>query len=84
MSTLLIYGIMMQRHLKDEIKKVYDNYNLFVVTINGDCGSGKTFFWNKFKDKLPSNTKYAYISLFGKESIEDIKHPLFKIVLKSS
>ncbi|OJA03817.1 P-loop NTPase fold protein, partial [Bathymodiolus thermophilus thioautotrophic gill symbiont] len=43
-----------------------------VVSINGKWGVGKTYFWNEFKYKL-TDQKTAYVSLFGKEKISDIR-----------
>jgi len=74
----------MQIHLQHEIKQIFDEYESFVISIKGDWGSGKTYFWNKFvENSLNDDVKYAYVSLFGKESIEDIKRDvIFQISLK--
>ncbi|MCG3663018.1 KAP family NTPase [Aliarcobacter butzleri] len=59
--------------LNDRLKKLFKLDESFVVTLNGEWGVGKTYFWNKFvKDNL-SNKKTAYISLFGKENLKDIE-----------
>lgn len=43
-----------------------------VVAIKGDWGTGKTYFWNNFKDENLSDKPYTYVSP-GKDSIADIK-----------
>lgn len=51
-----------------------------VATLKGEWGIGKTFFWNTFfnskKEDLPFRG-YSYISLFGLETITDVKRKLF-------
>ncbi len=55
-----------------------------VIAITGSWGIGKTFFWRSFLDKQLSdervykkdnvfNRKYAYVSLFGLESLSDLR-----------
>ena len=66
-------GSVMQESIYNEIENIFDEYASFVVAIKGSWGSGKTYFWNTFQENELSDKQYAYISLFGKESIEDIK-----------
>lgn len=58
------------------------------IAITGSWGVGKTFFWNNFLEKGISNErinhlekilnrKYAYISLFGIESLSDLKTQIY-------
>ena len=58
------------------IKRPYTDY---AVMINGEWGSGKTFFWNnKLKKRLESikingkNYKTMYMSLVGINGVDDI------------
>ena len=48
-----------------------------VISISGEWGIGKTYFWNNFiKDKKEEELKYkqiAYVSLFGINSLNDIR-----------
>ena len=47
----------------------------FVAMISGEWGIGKTHFWNEFKDKnLQNKKKVVYISLFGLNSLDEIKN----------
>lgn len=53
------------------------------LSIKGRWGVGKTFFWNEFIkeaaiDDEPSFTHYAYVSLFGITSLEELKFRLFE------
>ena len=63
------------------IKKPYTDY---AVMINGEWGSGKTFFWNnKLRKRLESikvngkNYKTIYMSLYGINSLEEISKKIF-------
>lgn len=48
-----------------------------VISISGEWGVGKTFFWNNFISKKYQtdfkNKKIAYVSLFGIDSLSDIR-----------
>ncbi|WP_202740377.1 P-loop NTPase fold protein [Acinetobacter sp. 'aerobic (ED)'] len=61
------------------------------IAITGPWGVGKTFFWKKFLEKQLSeeriykkdnlfNRKYAYVSLFGLESLSDLKTQIYSSV----
>lgn len=48
----------------------------FAIALTGEWGVGKTHLWKKFRDKnkeVFSGKKYAYISLFGLDSLESLK-----------
>ena len=63
----------MQQNIYNELQTVFKLYDSFVIAIKGNWGTGKTFFWNKFKEENLKEKPYAYVSLFGKDSISDIK-----------
>lgn len=63
----------MQQEIYNELQVVFKSYDSFVIAIKGDWGTGKTYFWNKFKHENLQDKPYAYVSLFGKDSIADIK-----------
>ena len=45
----------------------------FVAMLSGEWGIGKTYFWKEFKDKYLKTKDVVYISLFGKNSLQDIE-----------
>lgn len=47
------------------------------IAITGSWGVGKTYFWNKFREDYPSKNKYVYVSLFGLESLGDLKTHIY-------
>ena len=63
----------MEQNIYTELQTVFKLYDSFVIAIKGNWGVGKTFFWNKFKEENLKEKPYAYVSLFGKDSISDIK-----------
>lgn len=61
------------------------------IAITGAWGIGKTFFWRNFLDKQLSdervykkdnvfNRKYAYVSLFGLESLSDLRTQIYSSI----
>ncbi|MEG2646030.1 MAG: P-loop NTPase fold protein [Clostridia bacterium] len=65
----------------DYVRKPYTDY---AVMINGEWGSGKTYFWNnKLRSRLESikingkNYKTIYMSLYGINSLEEISKKIF-------
>jgi len=63
--------------LKELFKEKSDE---FIVILSGEWGTGKTHFWIDFAATLMQTDKQVYISLFGLNSIEEIKtNILFKI-----
>ncbi|EMB4717934.1 hypothetical protein I4510_04830 [Klebsiella pneumoniae] len=51
-----------------------------VMVIKGDWGVGKTYAWNKYIETHGGSLTqiaYCYISLFGKNSLQDIKKSIF-------
>jgi len=49
------------------------------ISLKGSWGIGKTFFWDNYVNRKFQGDKNVYISLFGKNSLDDIKKA---IVLK--
>lgn len=65
----------------DYVRKPYTDY---AVMINGEWGSGKTYFWNnKLRSRLEAITvnekryKTIYMSLYGINSLEEISKKIF-------
>lgn len=66
----------MQENIYNEIDKLFGEYESFVITLKGDWGTGKTYFWNKYKSEKLTEKQYAYVSLFGKDNIDEIKRDI--------
>jgi len=47
------------------------------IAITGPWGVGKTFFWKKFIEDCNFKKKYVYVSLFGLESLSDLKTHIY-------
>lgn len=67
--------------IETRLKELLTCNQPFGIAINGKWGVGKTVFWNKFveenfSDKSKNGKKVAYISLFGQETIQQIKNDL--------
>lgn len=67
--------------ISDYIRKPYTDY---AIMINGEWGSGKTYFWNnKLRNRLETITvngkpyKTIYMSLYGINSLEEISKKIF-------
>lgn len=59
--------------IEDSFKNLFKDEKKFVTILSGEWGVGKTYFWEKFvKDNL-TKKKNVYISMFGFNSINDIK-----------
>jgi len=72
------------KEIKILIKQLDNLLNLekeegIAISLQGSWGIGKTFFWNQYITDKFDNTKFVNISLFGINSLEDIKK---QIVLK--
>ena len=67
--------------LKEQLDNLLDlsNEDGIAISFQGSWGIGKTFFWNYYITHKLCETKFVNISLFGINSLEDIKK---QIVLK--
>jgi dephospho-CoA kinase len=79
----------------DQIKPVVGNFvargSNQVLVLKGNWGIGKTHFWSRLIDKHVSKEKveigkpkYSYVSLFGVDSLEDVKRSIFTSVVDTS
>lgn len=59
--------------LSERLLELFKSEEAFVVSINGEWGVGKTFFWNSFIEDNQVSEKTVYVSLFGKETVKDIQ-----------
>ena len=68
---------------KAEIRRFLSGSNPAVLCISGEWGVGKTFLWRLVLDELRATKKlslsrYSYVSLFGLNSLDDMKASLFE------
>lgn len=75
-----------RKRLQERLENNIKNENIgTAIAITGSWGVGKTYFWNKLledirgndSDNVLSKRKYAYISLFGIESLSDLKTQIY-------
>src|SRR6266702_2648660 len=69
--------------LRAEIERFLNSETAEVLSIRGSWGAGKTYAWNRFlkeaRDKgKVALKKYAYVSLFGLQSLEELKYAIFE------
>ena len=75
-------------NLEELVESILDyvraDYTDYAIMINGEWGSGKTYFWNhKIKDKIESlqlnGKRYTtiYMSLYGISNLEEISKKIF-------
>ena len=74
----------MEELVESILDYVRADYTDYAIMINGEWGSGKTYFWNhRIKDKIESlqlnGRKYTtiYMSLYGISNLEDISKKIF-------
>ncbi len=74
--------------MEDLVESILDyvraDYTDYAIMINGEWGSGKTYFWNnKVRNKIDSlqlngkNYTTIYMSLYGISNLEDISKKIF-------
>ena len=66
-------------NLEKKLSNLIDKENPFAIALTGEWGVGKTQFWNDFKKKYQDQfrlRKYAYVSLFGIDSLESLKYEI--------
>jgi len=74
----------------EQLKNIFNNLIVknakkdegLVISLSGDWGSGKTYFWKDIVSGLARQDKSVYISLFGKESLDDIKKSILLKLFK--
>lgn len=67
----------------EQIFRESDNKGM-AIAITGSWGVGKTFFWNKFRKNYQLKKKYVYVSLFGLESLSDLKTHIYSHIENNS
>lgn len=81
-----------EQRLKELLENnIRNEKNGTAIAITGSWSIGKTFFWRSFLDKQLSdervykkdnvfNRKYAYVSLFGLESLSDLRTQIYSSI----
>jgi hypothetical protein len=74
--------------LKQEIKKFLANPAPEVISLTGRWGVGKTYAWRTYleearKEKRIGQSRYSYVSLFGVNSLEQLKQAIFENTVTS-
>lgn len=80
-------GVKMDKNrLESTLQKLFAKKKAIIVSISGDWGVGKTYFWKHFAEQtLTGKQAFAYISLFGKEHYKDIiEEIIFKLFDKEN
>ncbi len=68
--------IVSREEVKTRLKELLDRKEPICIVIKGEWGIGKTHLWKEFINNELKKEKYAYISLFGKQFLEDLKTDL--------
>jgi hypothetical protein len=69
--------------LREQIERFLASKEPEVLSIRGKWGAGKTYAWNRFllnaRDRNAIALKnYAYVSLFGVQSLDELKYAVFE------
>ena len=63
-------------NLEKKLVKLIETEKPCAIALTGEWGVGKTHLWNEIRDnngKSFSGKKYAYVSLFGLDSLASLK-----------
>ena len=77
------------RVVESEIRRTLATTEAEVLCISGDWGVGKTYAWNEYlkgaqAEKAVALKHYAYVSLFGITSLDELKYSIFENTVKTS
>lgn len=66
-----------------ELRRFLASDTAEVLCIRGRWGIGKTFAWRRYLDEMRANNKlrpqdYAYVSLFGLNSLDELRYAIFE------
>ena len=76
------------KQFSDEIARFLGSMEPEVLCIMGKWGVGKTFAWNRYlreaqQRKSVALPRYSYVSLFGQNSLNDVRYALFESTIPS-
>ena len=64
-----------KENIEQRLTEILQRDNAVCVVLDGEWGVGKTTFWKNFSaENFDKNS--VYVSLFGKESIQEIKQEM--------
>lgn len=71
------------KYVREEINRFLSSTKPEVLCVKGKWGIGKTYAWNFYLKEISDQgklglNKYAYVSLFGLKSLDDLKYSLFE------
>jgi hypothetical protein len=77
------------KQFSDEIARFLAHKDPEVLCITGKWGVGKTFAWNLYlreaqERKKVALSRYAYVSMFGQNSLDDVRYALFENTIPSN
>jgi len=73
--------------IKQEVRRFLSSAEPEAVCIKGRCGVGKTFAWHRQVEEckdLIALPRYSYVSLFGVNSLDELKYAIFENTVASS
>jgi hypothetical protein len=75
--------------VKDQIRRFLSSDEPEVICISGRWGVGKTYAWNQYLKSAHDEAgialkRYSYVSLFGVNSLDELKYAIFENSVKSS
>ena len=75
--------------VETEIRRFLSTEEPEVICISGQWGVGKTFAWNRYLRDVQEQGKvalgrYSYVSLFGVNSLDELKYSIFENSVQSS
>jgi hypothetical protein len=75
--------------VKDQIRRFLSSNEPEVICIGGRWGVGKTYAWKKYLKDAHDEAdialkRYSYVSLFGVNSLDELKYAIFENSVKSS
>jgi hypothetical protein len=77
------------KQTKKVVQEFLLNKHAEVLSIRGDWGVGKTYFWNEAVKQAKDDPKfcrdkYCYVSLFGMESLAQLKTTIFENIIDTT
>lgn len=74
--------------LTAELKRFIASSQPEVLCVTGEWGIGKTYTWNHYlhesqRERQVGMEKYAYVSLFGRDSLEDVRAAIVENTVES-